>query len=111
MRDPDLAHVAARFIERKRTPDARRPNPPAHYGAGLTVVWAPSPGKYGYFDVVLIKKDNYSGTNAKPASTIIQAWRNRKAVRGDPTSELSLALNEAYALRAELEAELKVYPR
>jgi hypothetical protein len=101
MSDANLTALAKRFIERRDTkPDIRRPGRPMHkYAHRYDVVKSLSPGKPKHFDVVLIRKSGYIGSDTQQQSEIVHAWRNRLSWSKDTDSPYQSALKEAYALR------------
>ena len=86
-------------------PDGRRPGRPDHYPGRYEVVVSRTPGKWGCFDIALIKKST-AGVPFKQGVEIVRAWRSRSGagVFGSPHD---LALQEAHALREELDASLR----
>jgi hypothetical protein len=93
-------------------PDARaRPARVLHHGSRYDVRYAPSTGRYGCFDVVLVRKASFSGNAAKQPVEVVRAWRNRESWRGKPDSPFQQALAEAHALRDELDPDLVAYKR
>jgi hypothetical protein len=81
-------------------PDFRKAMRPLYYSNKYHVISSRTPGKWRYFDVVLVEK-TASGSYFKQAATIIRAWRSRYG-DGKPGTPYDLALKEAYALRGEL---------
>jgi hypothetical protein len=104
---PDLTVIIARTSRRPIAPDGRRSERPSHYRSAYEIVSTPSTGKPGCFDVALIRKAGFSGALVKRPVEIIRAWRNRASWRGKDGSPLHLAMQEAHALRLELDEHLK----